>query len=263
MLVAEAERLLTDDLVEWLADLVDPALVRCESPRARRQGMVGAVVHRIGVNEAFGLLHFRDGLEHNPLPLRDPDGLRLVLVTSRGEDLALDDVEFVDWSRDDDCQRCRTALESWEPPGFDRGSRITSVGALHIAYDHSDRAGMTAKEVLARLRPAVAEANGALSAWDGATVGAYWYPATETWAYVIPLRLDPAADPVAGVLIRHPDGYHLVTILTRRTAFWNLVSVGQVPPAWLDNPALDNPAEDPADEPVNEPVTEPTIPTTE
>lgn len=259
MLVAEAERLLTDDLVEWLADLVDPALVRCESPRARRQGMVGAVVHRIGVNEAFGLLHFRDGLEHNPLPLRDPDGLRLVLVTSRGEDLALDDVEFVDWSRDDDCQRCRTALESWEPPGFDRGSRITSVGALHIAYDHSDRAGMTAKEVLARLRPAVAEANGALSAWDGATVGAYWYPATETWAYVIPLRLDPAADPVAGVLIRHPDGYHLVTILTRRTAFWNLVSVGQVPPAWLDNAALDNPAEDPADEP----VTEPTTPTTE
>lgn len=259
MLVAEAERLLTDDLVEWLADLVDPALVRCESTRARRQGMVGAVVHRIGVNEAFGLLHFRDGLEHNPLPLRDPDGLRLVLVTSRGEDLALDDVEFVDWSRDDDCQRCRTALESWEPPGLDRGSRITSVGALHIAYDHSDRAGMTAKEVLARLRPAVAEANGALSAWDGATVGAYWYPATETWAYVIPLLLDPAADPVAGVLIRHPDGYHLVTILTRRTAFWNLVSVGQVPPAWLDNPALDNPAEDPA----NDPVTEPTTPTTE
>jgi hypothetical protein len=255
VLVAEAERLLTDDLVEWLADLVDPALVRCESPKARRQGMVAAVVHRIGVNETFGLLHFRDGLEHNPLPLRDPEGLRLVLVTSRGEDLALDDVEFVDWSRDDDCQRCRTALESWEPPAFDRGSRITSVGALHIAYDHSDRAGMTAKEVLARLRPAVAEANAALSSWDSATVGAYWYPATETWAHVVPLHLDPVADPVAGVLIRHPDGYHLVTILTRRTAFWNLVSVGQVPPAWLDNPALDDPADDP--------VTEPTTPTTE
>lgn len=259
MLGAEAERLLTDELVEWLADLVDPGLVRRESPRARRQGLASAIVHRIGVNETFGLLHFRDGLEHNPLPLRDPEGLRLVLVTSRGEDLGLDDVEFVDWSRDDDCLRCRTALESWEPPAFDRGSRITSVGALHIAYDHSDRAGMTAKDVLSRLRPAVAEANAELTSWDGATVGAYWYPATETWAHVIPLRLDPAAEPVAGVLIQHPDGYHLVTILTQRTAFWNLVSVGQVPPVWLDNPVLGNPADDTADDP----VTEPTTPTTE
>ena len=251
MLVAEAERLLTDELVEWLADLVDPALIRGESPRARRQGLASAIVHRIGVNETFGLLHFRDGLEHNPLPLRDPDGLRLVLVTSRGEDLGLDDVEFVDWSRDDDCLRCRTALESWEPPAFAGTLRITSVGGLHIAYDHADRAGMTPEEVLSRLRPAVAEANAELASWDGATVGAYWYPATETWAHVIPLSLDPAAEPVAGVLIQHPDGYHLVTILTRRTAFWNLVSVGQMPPAWLDNPVRDDP------------VTEPTTPTTE
>lgn len=236
MLIAEAERLLTDDLVEWLADLVDPALVRRESPTARLQGLASAVIHRIGVHETFGLLHFRDGLEHNPLPLRDPDGLRLVLVTSRGEDLVVDDIEFVDWSRDDDCLRCRTALENWEPPALDAASRITSVGGLHIAYDHADRARMTAAEVLSRLRPAVAEANAALGSWDRATVGAYWYPATQTWAHVIPLRLDPAAEPVAGVLVQHPDGYHLVTILTRRTAFWNLVSVGQVPPAWLDNP---------------------------
>ena len=236
MLPAEAERLLTVDLVEWLADLVDPALLRQESPKARLQGLRSAVVHRIGVNEASALLHFRDGLEHNPLPLRDQDGLRLVLVTSRGEDLAVDDVEFADWSRDDDCQRCRTALESWAPPAFDNGSRITSVGGLHIAYDHADRAGMEPEELLVRLRPAVAEANAALGSWDAATVGAYWYPASETWAHVIPLTLDRQRDPVAGVLTRHPDGYHLVTILTRRTAFWNVVSVGQVPPAWLDNP---------------------------
>ena len=236
MLPAEAERLLTVDLVEWLADLVDPALLRQESPKARLQGLRSAVVHRIGVNEASALLHFRDGLEHNPLPLRDQDGLRLVLVTSRGEDLAVDDVEFADWSRDDDCQRCRTALESWAPPAFDNGSRITSVGGLHIAYDHADRAGMEPEEILARLRPAVAEANAALGSWDASTVGAYWYPGSETWAHVIPLTLDRQRDPVAGVLTRHPDGYHLVTILTRRTAFWNVVSVGQVPPIWLDNP---------------------------
>lgn len=236
MLPAEAERLLTVELVEWLADLVDPALLRQESPRALLQGLRSAIVHRIGVNEDSALLHFRDGLEHNPLPLRDHDGLRLVLVTSRGEDLAVDDVEFADWSRDDDCQRCRTALESWAPPAFDRGARITSVGGLHIAYDHADRAGMEPEELLARLRPAVAEANAALGSWDASTVGAYWHPATETWAHVIPLTLDRERDPVASVLTRHPDGYHLVTILTRRTAFWNVVSVGQVPPAWLDNP---------------------------
>ncbi|MFD7078317.1 hypothetical protein ACFV9G_29185 [Nocardioides sp. NPDC059952] len=236
MLEAEAERLLDDELVEWLADLVDPALVRRESPKAQLQGLGVAVIHRIGVNETFGLLHFRDGLEHNPLPLRDPEGLRIVLVTSRGEDLTVDDVEFVDWSRDDDCLRCRTVLSGWEPPPLDPTATITSVGSLHIAYDHADRAGMTPEQVLARLRPAVAEANVALASWDGASVGAYWYPATETWAHVVPLRLDPAAEPVAGVLVRHPDGYHLVTILTRRTAFWNLVSVGQVPPAWLDQP---------------------------
>ncbi|MGH3349180.1 MAG: hypothetical protein ACRDPS_00835 [Nocardioides sp.] len=240
MLPAEAERLLTDELVEWLADLVDPALIRRESPKAQREGLAAAVIHRVGVNEAFGLLHFRDGLEHNPLPLRDPDGLRLVLVTSRGEDLAVDDVEFADWSRDDDCQRCRTALISWEPPPFDPTSRITSVGALHIAYDHANRAGMTPERVLVRLRPAVAEANEALGSWvatgssSGAVVGAYWHPATETWAQVIPLRLAPEGEPVAGVLTKHPDGYHLVTILTRRTAFWNIASVGRVPPAWLD-----------------------------
>ena len=204
-----------------------------------------AVGHRVGVNEAFGLLHFRDELEHNPLPLRDPDGLRLVLVTSRGEDLAVDDVEFADWSRDDDCQRCRTALASWEPPPFDPTSSITSVGALHIAYDHSNRAGMTPEQVLGRLRPAVAEANASLGSWvsTGSTkgttgvVGAYWHPTTETWAHVIPLALNPKAEPVAGVLTKHPDGYHLVTILTRRTAFWNIASIGQVPPAWLDGSA--------------------------
>ncbi|TQL68810.1 hypothetical protein FB381_2707 [Nocardioides albertanoniae] len=234
MLPAEAERLLDDELVEWLADLVDPALIREESSRAQRAGLAAAVVHRVGVNEAFGLLHFRDGLEHNPLPLRDPEGLRLVLVTSRGDDLAIDDVEFVDWSRDDDCQRCRTALESWDPPALDLTSSITSVGALHIAYDHADRAGMAPDQVLARLRPAVARANAELSSWDASTVGAYWYPATQTWAHVIPLTLDPDQAPVAGVLTRHPDGYHLVTILTRRTAFWNIVSVGRVPPSWLD-----------------------------
>ena len=237
MLPAEAERLLTDELVEWLADLVDPALIRQESAKAQREGLGAAVVHRIGVNEAFGLLHFRDELEHNPLPLRDPDGLRLVLVTSRGEDLAVDDVEFADWSRDDDCQRCRTALASWEPPAFDRSLSITSVGAHHIAYDHANRAGMTPEHVLARLRPAVAEANAALGSWDETTTAAYWHPTTQTWAQVIPLRLDPWGEPVAGVLTEHPDGYHLVTILTRRTAVWNVASVGRVPPAWLDGPA--------------------------
>lgn len=237
MLPAEAERLLTVELVEWLADLVDPALLRQESPKARLQGLRSAVVHRIGVNEASALLHFRDGLEHNPLPLRDHDGLRLVLVTSRGEDLAVDDVEFADWSRDDDCLRCRTALESWEPPPLDGDARITSVGSLHIAYDHADRAGMIATDVLSRLRPAVAEANAELGSWDSTTVGVYWYPATQTWAHVIPLRLDPEGEPVAGVLIKHPDGYHLVTILTRRTAFWNVASVGRVPPPWLDGEA--------------------------
>lgn len=237
VLPAEAERLLTADLVEWLADLVDPRLLRQESAKARLQGLRSAVVHRIGVNEASALLHFREELEHNPLPLHDPGGLRLVLVTSRGEDLAVDDVEFVDWSRDDDCLRCRTALESWTAPAFDRRARITAVGGLHIAYDHADRAGMEPAAVLARLRPAVAEANVALGSWDEATVGAYWYPATGTWAHVVPLALDPGRDPVAGVLIRHPDGYHLVTILTRRTAFWNVASIGQVPPAWLDGAA--------------------------
>ncbi|GGR53171.1 hypothetical protein J2S40_001434 [Nocardioides luteus] len=235
MLPAEAERLLTPDLVEWLADLVDPALLRKESPKAQLQGLTSAVVHRVGVNETFGLLHFREELEHNPLPLRDPDGLRLVLVTSRGEDLAVDDVEFVDWSRDDDCQRCRTALESWTPPAFDRSARITSVGALHIAYDNAGRAGIRSAELLARLRPAVARANADLDSWDSETVGAYWHPTTESWAHVVPLALDPERGPVAGVLTRHPDGYHLVTILTRRTAFWNVASVGQVPPAWLDH----------------------------
>ena len=240
MLPAEAERLLDDDLVEWLADLVEPGLIREEAQGAQRAGLAAAVVHRVGVNEAFGLLHFRDGLEHNPLPLRDPDGLRLVLVTSRGEDLAVDDVEFVDWSRDDDCQRCRTALESWDPPPFDLTSSITSVGALHIAYDHADRAAMTPEQVLARLRPAVNRANAAIASGDASNLGAYWYPATETWAYVVPLTLDPDRAPVAGVLIRHPDGYHLVTILTRRTAFWNVVSVGQVPPRWLDGPPIDS-----------------------
>ncbi|MEI7054205.1 hypothetical protein WBG06_00185 [Nocardioides sp. CCNWLW239] len=234
MLPTEAERLLTADLVEWLADLVDPALLRQESPKAQLQGLRSAVVHRIGVNEESALLHFSDGLEHNPLPLRDADGLRIVLVTSRGEDLAVDDVEFVDWSRDEDCQRCRTALQSWVPPAFDPGARITSVGGLHIAYDHADRAGMEPAAILARLRPAVAEANAALGSWDAATVGAYWYPATDTWAHVVPLGLNRDRDPVAGVLIRHPDGYHLVTILTRRTAFWNVASIGQIPPAWLD-----------------------------
>jgi hypothetical protein len=238
VLPAEAERLLTGDLVEWLADLVDPALLRREHPRAQLQGLRSAVVHRVAVNEASALLHFRDELEHNPLPLRDPDGLRLVLVTSRGEDLAVDDVDFVDWSRDDDCLRCRTALESWVPPAFDPTSRITAVGALHIAYDHADRAGMEPEEILARLRPAVAEANASLGSWDASTVGAYWHPGTDTWAHVIPLALDPERDPVAGVLTRHPDGYHLVTILTRRTAFWNVVSIGQVPPTWLDGSSI-------------------------
>ena len=240
MLPAEAERLLTADLVEWLADLVDPALLRQESPKAQLQGLRSAVVHRVGVNEASALLHFRDGLEHNPLPLHDRDGLRLVLVTSRGEDLAVDDVEFNDWSRDDDCQRCRMALESWVPPAFDRTARITSVGGLHIAYDHADRAGMEPRELLTRLRPAVAQANASLGSGDASTVGVYWHPATETWAHVIPLMLDPDRDPVAGVLTRHPDGYHLVTILTRRTAFWNVASVGLVPPSWLDGSPIDD-----------------------
>ncbi|GGU15197.1 hypothetical protein [Nocardioides albus] len=244
MLPAEAERLLTVELVEWLADLVDPALLRRESTKAQLQGLRSTVVHRIGVNEASALLHFSDGLEHNPLPLRDPDGLRIVLVTSRGEDLAVDDVEFSDWSRDDDCQRCRTALESWAPPTFDTTSRITSVGALHIAYDNAGRVGMESEELLARLRPAVTRANVALGSWDASTVGAYWHPGTETWAHVIPLTLDPKREPVAGVLVRHPDGYHLVTILTRRTAFWNVASIGQVPPAWLDGPADGHPLGD-------------------
>ncbi|MFE6650437.1 hypothetical protein ACFVJS_28065, partial [Nocardioides sp. NPDC057772] len=78
-----------------------------------------------------------------------------------------------------------------------------------------------------------------LGSWDASTVGSYRYPGTDTWAHVIPLALDPEREPVAGVLTRHPDGYHLVTILTRRTAFWNVASVGRVPPSWLDGAPLD------------------------
>lgn len=227
------EGFLSTDFVSRIRRILARDQIRHEDEAAVLDGLKGSLAHRLARNAELRLAHMHGDDCHDPIPMRAKCGTTLIFISRRVRCALGDRAELVYVRRADSCATCRAALARWGAPSLPE--KLWRPGSLpHIADDHPERLGvLTPTQVRSRLSSALREARDYVES-NPSLVSAYWYPGTKEWAWVVPIRLIAGGPPLAGVLNERQHRLELVTLLPLREAFWNIASLGQTPPAWLN-----------------------------
>ncbi|HET7475260.1 MAG TPA: hypothetical protein VFJ97_04455 [Dermatophilaceae bacterium] len=242
MKTGHIHRVVAEADVRALRKMLDPSAVRREPDGRQDDGLRAVLDHTLRVSSSHQCWARGDDYEeYNPTSLRSVEGEHIWLH-SLYVPAAFDRHEFLGWvlERDVSVGVPRTALP-WAK-GLLRhqpGLPIVSGDVRHIADDHPDRwagVGLQPHQIRPRLAARIRDMEAAL-AGDPGLAAAYWHHKTDCACLVAPLLLDGLASVLAAVLLPQLDRYELRTILPLHDAYWNVVAVGAVPPAWMNGTA--------------------------
>lgn len=247
MRVDHIDRVIRDADLETLAALTDPALLWAGTPGQVLEGLAVALRHTLGVNaKTRGWFSVSHGLEFNRTGLRTRNGAEIGLLT-RYFDAHWDRCEPVGFVTSEEQPAWfddAPALPWAQPQVFDPSIPIELGSRHHLVEAHPERwLPLNPEQVRWRLGAGMKELRSLLK-HDSDCVGSYWYQPDQGpgyWSFGAPLAPD-RSHPVAAVLRPDPARgvYRLITVLPLHTAFWNVASTGQTPPAWM-NPSPDLP----------------------